>query len=126
MKEVSAIKSIINCNCPRCRKGIVFKHKNPYHRKFGEIEKKCSNCDLVYEMEQGFWYGAMYVSYAFGVALAIPTMLILTYITDLEIYQITGVIFLLLIATMPLLFRYSRSVWLHIFIRYDKTIETLK
>jgi uncharacterized protein (DUF983 family) len=126
MEDVSAIKSIVNCNCPRCRKGIVFKYKNPYHRKFGEIEKQCSNCDLVYEMEQGFWYGAMYVSYGFGVALAIPTMLTLTYTTDLEIYEITGVIFLLLIATMPLLFRYSRSVWLHIFIRYDKEFGKLK
>lgn len=122
MEEVSAIHSMATCKCPRCRKGKVFTHKNPYHRKFGQIEEKCSECELVYEMEQGFWYGAMYVSYAFGVGLSIPVVLILSFTSELEIFQITGVIFLMLIGLMPLLFRYSRSVWLHIFIRYDKEL----
>lgn len=122
MKEVSAIKSIATCKCPRCRKGKVFVHQNPYHPKFGEIEESCSECNLVYEMEQGFWYGAMYISYAFGVALAIPVVLILSFTTELEIFHITGVVFGMLVVLMPLLFRYSRSVWLHIFIRYDKDL----
>ena len=47
MAEVSLIKSIITCKCPRCRKGKVFTHKNPYHRKFGKIEKKCSDNPIV-------------------------------------------------------------------------------
>lgn len=122
MEEVSAFKSIATCKCPQCRQGKVFTHKNPYHPKFGDIEEQCSECGLVYEMEQGFWYGAMYISYAFGVGLAIPVVLILSFTTELEIFEITGVIFLMLIALMPLLFRYSRSVWLHIFIRYDKAL----
>ena len=126
MKKVSALKSIATCKCPRCRKGKVFTYKNPYHRKFGKIEDKCSHCKLVYEMEQGFWYGAMYISYAFGVAISIPVVLILSFYTELEIPQITGVIFFLLVLLMPLLFRYSRSVWLHIFIRYDKDLAVLK
>ena len=120
MTEVSVIKSIATCKCPRCRQGKVFSFKNPYSKKFGQIEPKCSNCNLIYELEQGFWYGAMYISYAFGVFLSIPVVLILSFYTELEIFQITGVIFLMLIALMPVLFRYSRSVWLHIFIRYDK------
>jgi uncharacterized protein (DUF983 family) len=126
MKEVSALKSIVTCKCPRCRRGKVFTHRNHYHRKFGKIEDKCSECDLVYEMEQGFWYGAMYISYAFGVAISIPVVLILSFYTQLVIPQITGVIFLLLVLLMPLLFRYSRSVWLHIFIRYDRDLSLLK
>jgi len=126
MKKVSALKSIATCKCPRCRKGKVFTYKNPYHRKFGKIEDKCSHCKLVYEMEQGFWYGAMYISYAFGVAISIPVVLILSFYTELEIPQITGVIFFLLVLLMPLLFRYSRSVWLHIFIRYDKDLAVSK
>lgn len=126
MKEVSALKSIVTCKCPRCRRGKVFTYRNHYHRKFGKIEDKCSECNLVYEMEQGFWYGAMYISYAFGVALSIPVVLILSFYTQLVIPQITGVIFLLLVLLMPLLFRYSRSVWLHIFIRYDRDLSLLE
>lgn len=122
MAEVSLMKSILSCKCPRCRKGRVFKHKNTYHRKFGEIEKKCSVCNFVYEMEQGFWYGAMYFSYAFGVLISIPIVIILLLKTDLEIFQITGVIFCVLVVLSPILFRYSRSVWLHIFVWYDRSL----
>ncbi|MBO72117.1 MAG: DUF983 domain-containing protein [Flavobacteriales bacterium] len=122
MPESSVAKSIFTCSCPRCRQGKVFTYKNPYHRRFTKIEKKCSKCNLVYEMEQGFWYGAMYISYAFGVLLSIPVVVILSYTTELEIFQITGVIFLLLFLLMPILFRYSRIVFLHIFIPYDKQI----
>tara|TARA_B100000676_G_C17872603_1_gene729462 strand:+ start:684 stop:926 length:243 start_codon:yes stop_codon:yes gene_type:complete len=77
-------------------------------------------------MEQGFWYGAMYISYAFGVLLSIPVVVILSYTTELEIFQITGVIFILLFLLMPILFRYSRIVFLHIFIPYDKQIDAEK
>lgn len=122
MAEVSAIKSILTCKCPKCRKGKVFTHKNPYHRKFGKIEKRCSECKLIYEMEQGFWYGAMYISYAFGVLISLPIVIVLLLKTSLEIFQITGVIFCVLFVLSPVLFRYSRSVWLHIFVRYDKRV----
>jgi len=75
-------------------------------------------------MEQGFWYGAMYISYAFGVAIAIPISVLLSYFTDFKIFHITGVVFVSLVLTMPLMFRYSRSIWLHIFVRHDKkTLE---
>ena len=122
MEEVSAIKSILTCKCPKCRKGKVFTYKNPYHRKFGKIEKRCPFCKFIYEMEQGFWYGAMYISYALGVFISIPIVIILLLKTNLKIFQITGVIFGVLVVLSPLLFRYSRSVWLHIFVRYDQTI----
>ena len=95
-------------------------HTNAYHRKFTEIKTLCSNCGLIYEMEQGFWYGAMYISYAFGVAIAIPIMVTLSYMTELKIYEISLIIMFVLIVSMPILFRYSRIVWLHIFVRYDK------
>tara|TARA_Y100000589_G_scaffold206644_1_gene194834 strand:+ start:136 stop:525 length:390 start_codon:yes stop_codon:yes gene_type:complete len=126
MPKVSAIKSILTCKCPRCRNGDVFRHKNPYHRKFGKIEKKCHSCNFIYEMEQGFWYGAMYISYAFGVAISIPIVIVLLLKTSLEIFQITGIIFCVLFVLSPILFRYSRSVWLHIFVRYDKDLTQEK
>lgn len=121
-KDVKVLNSITRGKCPRCRKGKVFTHANPYHPKFGHMEEKCSNCGLVYDMEQGFWYGAMYVSYAFGVAISVPIVLVLSYLTELNVFEITGVVFIVLLVLMPVLFRYSRIVWLHIFVRYDKEL----
>lgn len=121
MEPRSPFSSVVNCKCPRCREGKVFVHKNPYHMKFSQIEESCDKCGLVYEMEQGFWYGAMYVSYGIGVALAVPLVLMLTVFSEFTIFQKTLAVFVMLVVMMPLLFRYSRSVWLHIFIRYDKS-----
>lgn len=73
-------------------------------------------------MEQGFWYGAMYFSYAFGVLISIPIVILLLLKTDLEIFQITGVIFCVLVVLSPILFRYSRSVCLHVFVWHDKNL----
>ena len=67
-------------------------------------------------------YVVLYFSYAFGVLISIPVVVILLLKTNLEIFQITGVIFCILFALSPLLFRYSRSVWLHIFVWYDKDL----
>jgi uncharacterized protein (DUF983 family) len=123
MEPRTAFRSILKCKCPKCREGKVFTQSNAYHPKFGDTEPTCNNCGLRFEMEQGFWYGAMYISYAFGVAIAIPIMVILSYLTELEIYEIAFIVMLVLILSMPLLFRYSRSVWLHIFVRYDKNTK---
>ena len=37
--------------------------------EWGDVKKECDVCHLKYEREPGFYYGAMYVSYALGVAL---------------------------------------------------------
>jgi hypothetical protein len=41
--------------------------------------EKCSHCGLHYEREPGYWYVAMFVSYAFNVAQMV-TFAVATYI----------------------------------------------
>lgn len=120
MKEKSVLKNIIQCKCPQCREGDVFIKSNPYSVGFTKIHDTCPICGLKFEMEQGFWYGAMYISYAIGVAVSIPLMLVLSFQTDLSIFERAGVVMIVLVLIMPLMFRYARSVWLHIFVRYKK------
>ena len=127
MKKVSAIKSIATCKCPRCRKGKVFTYKNPYHRKFGKIEDKCSHCKLVYEMEQGFWYGAMYISYALGVLLMLFIWLIhFIFFPFVDIKHLIIFIMLSIILFCPYNFFYSRLIWINFFISFSDTKSNLK
>lgn len=120
MKEKSAFKNIIQSKCPQCREGDIFIKKNPYSVGFTKIHENCPKCGLKYEMEQGFWYGAMYISYALGVGVSIPIMLTLSFQTDLSIYERAAIIMGVLIVIMPLMFRYARVLWLHIFVRYQQ------
>ncbi len=63
--------------CPRCGQGHLFKSDNPLAvRKMLNMNQHCSNCQLNFVPEVGFYWGATYVSYAFTVAFSAFTFVI--------------------------------------------------
>ncbi|UXP32874.1 DUF983 domain-containing protein [Reichenbachiella agarivorans] len=87
-----------------------------------EMLPTCAVCQQSFEPEPGFYYGAMFVSYAFSVAITFVVGFVLfNFFNDPElwVYMITllGVVGLV----WPLMYRYSRAIFLHIFggIRFD-------
>ncbi len=80
------------------------------------MKDACSHCGLKFELEPGFFYGAMYVSYAFSVAIFITTVFILFFLAGdpslmTYILSVVGASFIL----YPLNLRYSRVLFLHVF-----------
>ena len=69
MSNSSGLKAAINARCPQCREGRLFKFKWWNLFNFAQMEEKCSACGMRYEVEPGFFYGAMYISYAFTVGI---------------------------------------------------------
>ena len=68
--------SILGQKCPRCQEGPLFINKNPYKLKnWDKMHSDCPVCELHYEREPGFFQGAMYVSYALGVALSVAVLI---------------------------------------------------
>ncbi len=114
--------SIFKMKCPRCHEGDIFFNANPYvFSQFGKMHDNCPVCGLKYDMEPGFFLGAMYVSYGMAVAIALPSALILSLIfEDLKIYQSIGIVLAEIVVLMPILYYLSRSIWLNIFIAYKK------
>ena len=52
----------------------MFQQKNPYKLKgFMKMYDHCTECGQQFEIEVGFYYGAMYVSNALAVALSVAT-----------------------------------------------------
>ncbi|MFM7021951.1 MAG: DUF983 domain-containing protein [Flavobacteriales bacterium] len=107
--------------CPRCHEGDIFFAANPYiFSKFGKMHDNCPVCGLKYDMEPGFFLGAMYVSYAMGAAIALPSGLLLsTFLPELSIAQVIGTVFIEITLLMPILYYLSRSIWLNIFFKYE-------
>ena len=64
------IVPFIACKCPKCGKGKVFKN-SIFSTKFAETNYNCTVCEMSYEPEPGFFYGAMYFSYALIVGFII-------------------------------------------------------
>jgi hypothetical protein len=88
------------------------------------MNEHCPHCGLRFEVEPGYFYGAMYVSYAFSGGLALLLGFTLFYAFDNPsgwVYAIVVAIGVVLIS--PTNFRLSRVIWLHYVagIRYHPT-----
>jgi len=99
--------------CPRCQRGRIFRGRLAMH-------PACPVCGLRFEREPGYFTGAMYVSYV----LALPVMAgwaLAVYLVapSLSFEAMVGVAALCLLPFVPLIFRASRILWIHL----DRTID---
>jgi uncharacterized protein (DUF983 family) len=128
MPETSKIGAMLRAKCPRCRRGDMFRG-GIYNFGSNKILDHCPHCNLHYEIEPGYFYAAMYVSYAFNVAEALM-IAALTYLlthnsTSPWLYIaaiLTGSVVL-----SPINFRYSRVIllyWLSPKIHYQPHLDT--
>ena len=124
MQKRSLSNAILNGKCPRCRKGNIF--KRPLHAVLGfsSMYKSCPHCGQKYEIEPGFFFGAMYLSYAFSVALvvAVGVALFVFNVKTVWVYLISVTISMVIL--LPWSFRYSRILFLYWFggINFDPTL----
>ena len=113
--------SILRFKCPQCHEGDFFV-AHPYNiSKVGDTPERCPVCGLKYEKEPGFFQGAMYVSYAIGVAVSVATWVaVIVLFPDMgptgQILAITGVMLL----GSPYFYTLSKALWANMFFHYKK------
>ncbi|MCU0442306.1 MAG: DUF983 domain-containing protein [Bacteroidia bacterium] len=114
--------AILQGKCPRCQSGKMFKH-NAMSTGFMQMFGDCPVCQLHFEIEPGFFWGAMYVSYAITVAimliLGIGTLILLN---DPDFWVYIGIIIPAFILASPFTYRYSRILMIYLFspIRFEE------
>lgn len=119
-KKGTKLYSILFNKCPRCHEGDFMEEKNIFKlRKAFKMNIKCSKCDLKYMMEPSFYYGAMYVTYGLTVGISIITFIISTFLFNLSLLESFIPIVIVLILTAPISLRFSRIIWINIFVNYD-------
>lgn len=112
----SKFQAMGEARCPQCREGKMFKYPFWQVNKFSEMNTHCPECGLKFEVEPGFWYGAMFVSYANTVVLLAILGVVVFYIfNDPPVMYYIVPITILSIALVPFNFRISRAVFLHLF-----------
>ena len=83
------------------------------------MHERCSVCHTKYKIEPSFFYGAMYVSYGLGVAIAVAAFIISFVFIGSSMatafFSIMGALVLL----MPLNMMLARNIWISFFISYD-------
>jgi len=126
LKKGSKLYSILTGTCPRCHQESMYLDKNPYN--LGNVYKmhdNCSHCGLHYKIEPSFFYGAMYVSYALGVAFSIVAFVISFVLFEAGLKTSFIAIIITLVGLMPLTMRLSRNIWISFFISYRKDWKDL-
>jgi hypothetical protein len=74
----------------------------------------CPVCGLPFEREEGYFLGAMYISYGMSVILLVTATLLASLL--LPTWDLGWVALLasaLYVPFVPLVFRYSRVIWIH-------------
>ena len=123
LKKGSKLNSILTGTCPRCQKESMYKDQNLLHlNNIIKMNEKCSQCGLKYEIEPSFFYGAMYVSYGLNVAIGILTFLIVFQFDRSVLTSFISIIIVLILA-FPLVLRWSRNIYINIFVSYNPEIK---
>lgn len=115
MPEMSQGSALLSGKCPACRQGDIFKYPLKKITHFAEMHRNCPNCGSTFEPEPGFYFGAMFVSYALSVVLFIAIWLIVYIFWDPSDIVYVIIIGLGAMLFTPVSFRVSRVLFLYWF-----------
>lgn len=100
--------AILRLRCPRCFRGRVF-------RSVVAMNDPCPVCGQIFQREEGYFLGSMYVSYALGCGVvAVAFFTATAWWPDVSPMLLCLAIFAGYVPLMPLLFRYARVIWMHL------------
>ena len=129
-KKGTKLYSILMNKCPRCHTGKFWPNNNPYKSLFLKSSNEylfCKNCNLKFEIEVGFWYGAMYISYALGVLLMLIIWLLHFLIFPIvDIKALIIFIMLSIILFCPYNFFFSRLIWINLFVSFSPSKKAFR
>ena len=87
------------------------------------MHDECEVCGQSFNPEPGFYYGAMFLSYILSGWFLIVPALILVFVLK---WTVNGaMIFVIALAALTYFkfMRFSRSLWIHINVKYDKHFD---
>ena len=86
----------------------------------------CSNCKQRFEPEPGFYFGAMFVSYALTVAFSIAMFVAMIVLWHFDALWFIGINGLAILLMFPIIFRLSRAIWFNVFVSYEPNTKKLE
>ena len=126
-KGNSLLYSIFAVKCPRCREGNMFPEGTLYTTQFAKMYPKCPCCGQSFEPEPGYYFGAMFISYAITTAIFLVALFVLSLLVEeITMLMVFVTVTVVVIGFLPVIFRLSRSMWISIFIRYEGPCDKIR
>ncbi|HAK77929.1 uncharacterized protein (DUF983 family) [Runella defluvii] len=108
---------VVQNKCPKCHQGQVFSTNNLLTFRPATMKESCAHCGHNFSKEPGFYWGAMYVSYAlatFEMAIVYAICILIFKFDALAISNLIASIVVVL-GLFPFNFRMARLLWLYLF-----------
>ena len=117
MPKISTLSGVISQLCPRCRTGKIF--RAGIFRGLPRMNECCAVCGLKFEREEGYFLGAMYISY--GIALLIIALIagLLWAATGWWITKDVIWAVILFLPFAPTITLFARVLWIYL----DQTLD---
>ena len=78
------------------------------------MRERCPNCGLKFEREEGYFLGAMYISYGLGILVIAGFGLLLWTFTRWPLMKITFWAMLLFLPLAPTITLFARVLWIYL------------
>ena len=101
----TVLRRALQLRCPACGGDSL------YARPF-VMHERCRQCGLVYEAEQGFFLGAIYVNYAVTAVIGLGAPLLADWLHPMSLTAQLAISVPLMLGIPVLFFHHSRSLWL--------------
>ena len=85
-----------------------------------DMYENCPVCNQKYEIEPGFWLGALWTSYPIVVAIELPFLLTAILFYDMNPFIAIGIMAIIFLILWSTILRLGRSIWINISIHFDK------
>ncbi len=122
LKRGSKLYAIRKYKCPRCHQGDLFKTSLASMQGVYNMYPNCPKCNQDFEMEPGFYWGAMYVGYGLYCFYMLGTIAVLIFGFGLTVNQSFGTALAIGVIMVPVIARLARVQWINIAVRYNKRI----
>ena len=108
---------ILHQHCPRCRTGNIFRHS--IFRGFPKMYDRCPVCGLRFEREEGYFLGAMYISYGLAIVIIVLIAALLWAITSWSITKDSVWAIVLFLPLAPAITLLARVLWIY----FDQAVD---
>jgi uncharacterized protein (DUF983 family) len=113
----STVSDILHQRCPRCRSGKIFHHS--VFVGLPKMYERCPICNLRFEREEGYFLGAMYISYGLGLTIIALIAALLWAVTGWWITKDTVWAVVLFLPLAPAITLFARVLWIYL----DQTVD---
>jgi uncharacterized protein (DUF983 family) len=123
---MSLFTAILGLKCPRCERGNLYKSSLIQFKGVLNMHDNCPVCGQKYDLEPGFYWGSMYIGYAISSGILLVTAFIAIIGFEMSEMKTLGLVACVGIILIPLVSRYSRALWLAMFVKRDHSYDEKK